>query len=63
MTVKYWVDQMATDSDVKIWDRREEMFDMELEKFLTGQMRILSTILCHNISHHTLSSSSEIAPA
>ena len=34
MAVKYWVDQMAADADVKIRDRREELFDMELEKFV-----------------------------
>ena len=31
MAVKYWVDQMAADADVKIRDRRDELFDMELE--------------------------------
>jgi hypothetical protein len=36
MAVKYWVDQMAADADVKIQDRRDELFDMELEKFVTG---------------------------
>ena len=36
MAVKYWVDQMAADTDVKIRDRREELFDMELEKFVAG---------------------------
>ena len=30
MAVK-WVDQMAADADVKIGDRRDELFDMELE--------------------------------
>ena len=34
--VKYWVDQMAADADVKIRDRRDELFDMELEKFVAG---------------------------
>ena len=38
MAVKYWVDQMAADADVKIRDRREEWFDMELEKFVNGIM-------------------------
>ena len=34
--MKYWVDQMAADADVKIRDRRDELFDMELEKFVAG---------------------------
>ena len=36
MAVKYWVDQMAADADVKIQDRRDELFDIELEKFVAG---------------------------
>ena len=36
--LKYWVDQMAADADVKIRDRRDELFDMELEKFVNGIM-------------------------
>ena len=36
MAVKYWVDQMAADADVKIQDRRDELFDMEIEKFVAG---------------------------
>ena len=36
MAVKYWVDQMAADADVKILDRRDELFDMEIEKFVAG---------------------------
>ena len=36
MAVKYRVDQMAADADVKIRDRRDELFDMELEKFVAG---------------------------
>ena len=36
MAEKYWVDQMAADADVKIRDRRDELFDMELEKFVAG---------------------------
>ena len=36
MAVKYWVDQMAADADVKIRDRRDELFNMELEKFVNG---------------------------
>ena len=38
MAVKYWVDQMAADADVEIKERREELFDMELEKFVNGIM-------------------------
>ena len=38
MAVKYWVDQMAADADVKIRARRDELFDMELEKFVNGIM-------------------------
>ena len=37
MAVKYWVDQMAADADIKIQDRRDELFDMELE-FVNGIM-------------------------
>ena len=38
IAVKYWVDQMAADADVEIKERREELFDMELEKFVNGIM-------------------------
>ena len=38
IAVKYWVDQMAADADVKIQDRRDELFDMEIEKFVAGVM-------------------------
>ena len=38
IAVKYWVDQMAADADEKIRDRRDELFDMELEKFVKGIM-------------------------
>ena len=38
MAVKYWVDQMAADADVKIQDRRDELFDMEIEKYVAGVM-------------------------
>ena len=38
MAVKYWVDQMAADADVKIRDRGDELFDMEIEKFVAGVM-------------------------
>ena len=36
MAVKYWVGQMAADADIKIQDRRDELFDMELETFVAG---------------------------
>ena len=36
MAVKYWVDQMAAAADVAIKERRDELFDMELEKFVAG---------------------------
>ena len=36
--MKYCVDQMAADADVKIRDRRDELFDMEVEKFVNGIM-------------------------
>ena len=36
MAVKYWVDQMAADADIKIQDRRDELFDMEIQKFVEG---------------------------
>ena len=38
MAVKYWVDQMAADADVKIQDRRDELLYMEIEKFVAGVM-------------------------
>ena len=36
MAVNYWVDQMAADADVKIRDRRDELFDMEIQKYVEG---------------------------
>ena len=36
VAVKYWVDQMAADADVKIRDKRDELFDMEIQKFVEG---------------------------
>ena len=38
MSVKYWVDHMAADADVKIQYRRDELFDMEREKFVADVM-------------------------
>ena len=34
MAVSYWVEQMAADADVSIKDRKSELLDMELEKFM-----------------------------
>ena len=34
IAVKYWVDQMAADADVKIRDKRDELYDMEIQKFV-----------------------------
>lgn len=36
MAVQYWVDQMAADADKEIRSKREEMLEMELEKFISG---------------------------
>ena len=47
MAVKYWVDQMAADADVKIRDRRDELFDMELEKFVAGIVESQSVVTVH----------------
>ena len=38
MALKYWVDQIVADADLKIQDRRDELFDIELEKFVAGVM-------------------------
>ena len=38
IAMKYWVDQMAADAGVEIKERRDELFDMELEKFVNGIM-------------------------
>jgi len=34
MAVSYWVEQMASDADIRINERKEELLDEELEKFL-----------------------------
>ena len=34
MAVSYWVEQMAADADVSIKDRKSELLDIELEKFM-----------------------------
>ena len=36
MAVKYWVDQMAADADLKIRNRKDDLFDMEIQKFVEG---------------------------
>jgi hypothetical protein len=36
MAVQYWVDQMAADADVEIRTRKDELLDMELDKFMSG---------------------------
>ena len=33
IAVKYWVDQMAADADVKIRDRSDKLFDMDDSEF------------------------------
>ena len=33
-TVNYWVEQMAADADKKIVERKNDMLDLELEKFM-----------------------------
>ena len=35
MAVQYWVDQMASDADVQIASRKEELLDTELDKFMS----------------------------
>ena len=34
MAVSYWVEQMAADADVAMSDRKDDLLDMELEKFM-----------------------------
>ena len=36
MAVQYWVDFMAADAEIEIQTRKEELFDMEIEKFMNG---------------------------
>lgn len=36
MAVKYWVDQMAADADREILDRRHQLLNDEIDKFLNG---------------------------
>jgi hypothetical protein len=36
MAVQYWVEQMAADADMAIEERRQELMDLELDKFING---------------------------
>ncbi len=36
MAVQYWVDFMAADAEIEIRTRKDELFDMEIEKFMNG---------------------------
>jgi len=36
MAVQYWVDQMAADADTEIRSRKEELLDLELDKFMSN---------------------------
>jgi hypothetical protein len=36
MAVQYWVDQMAADVDSAMRERKNELLDMELDKFMSG---------------------------
>ena len=36
MAVQYWVDQMAADVDSAMQERKNELLDMELDKFMSG---------------------------
>ena len=38
MAVQYWVDYMAADAETAIKIRKEELVDLELEKFVAGIM-------------------------
>ena len=41
MAVSYWVEQMAADVDIKMADRKEELLDIELEKFMENAINPL----------------------
>lgn len=47
MAVQYWVDQMASDADSAIRERKDELMDAELDKFMrnvnTSNMKVSST--------------------
>ena len=36
MAVQYWVDFMAADAEIEIRTRKDELFDIEIEKFVNG---------------------------
>ena len=36
MAVQYWTDQMAADADIQIRERKEELLDNELDKFMSN---------------------------
>ena len=36
MAVQYWVDQMAADADTQIRSRKEELLELELDKFMSN---------------------------
>jgi hypothetical protein len=38
MAVQYWVDFMAADAETEISNRKEELFDKEIENFINGVM-------------------------
>tara|TARA_R110002051_G_scaffold252907_1_gene312101 strand:- start:235 stop:714 length:480 start_codon:yes stop_codon:yes gene_type:complete len=42
MAVSYWVEQMAADVDIKMSDRKEELLDIELEKFMENAINPLN---------------------
>jgi hypothetical protein len=42
MAVSYWVEQMAADVDIKMSDRKEELLDIELEKFMANAINPLN---------------------
>jgi hypothetical protein len=44
MAVAYWVEQMAADVDIKMSDRKEELLDIELEKFMENAINPLNKL-------------------
>jgi hypothetical protein len=36
MAVQYWVEQMAADADVLMAEHKQELLDIELDKFING---------------------------
>ena len=47
MAVQYWVDQMASDADSAMRERKSELMDAELDKFMrnvnTSTMKVSSS--------------------